>query len=142
MLKNLRLLITGLSLLVCVCAVAFWVRSFSGPEIIRGQFSQDHQFNIVSHDGLLTFNSFRNTPLGPPIEASKVTPAILKQMAQLPVHHPLTIVIPHLSLAALAASFAALLWIQWSRRFSLRTLLAATALIAVMFGAMVSIASR
>jgi len=47
------------------------------------------------------------------------------------------VVLPHWFALALIATGAAVPWMQWSKRFSLRTLLIATTLVAVMLGLIV-----
>jgi hypothetical protein len=46
-------------------------------------------------------------------------------------------VLPYSSLVLLSATFATVPWIRWSKRFTLRTLLIATTLVAVILGAIV-----
>ena len=52
----------------------------------------------------------------------------------------LDITIPHWFLIALSAAFAALPWLPWSNRFSLRTLLIATTVIALVLGMLIVVA--
>ena len=51
-------------------------------------------------------------------------------------------IVPYWFPVAILASLAAVPWIRWSKRFSLRTLLIATTLVAVGFGIVVVLSKR
>jgi hypothetical protein len=158
MLKYLRIAVTALSLTACVLLVAMWVRSyirtgtslyvhsrgysFDSDELLRVA-PNSHLSGITSQRGLVTAAYIPNFDL---FNASLQTGAKFTPVVSLLgigiVRYPSgggSLNLPHWSLLVLFSVFAAVPWIPWwSRRFSLRTLLIATTLVAVVLGIIVA----
>jgi hypothetical protein len=151
-LKYLRIAVTALSLTVCVLLIALWVRSYSRLEtisfrgrgansvsIIRGSlFINAAGFTFIVDDDVaigITSSSNRRRRVGGRIFISSMHP----------ISHFKDIVprvkgwkFPIWLLVAASVVVAALPWLTWwSTRFSLRTLLIATTLVAVVMGVIV-----
>ena len=150
MLTYLRIAVTALSLTTCVLLIALWVRSY---------WYWDHLYNPIGNGNLIIIESSSSrvivklaTGSGPWTwhisrelhgdywagafkdweEANRhkgivgfacyATPWITTYRA------------PYWFLVLLSVTLAVIPWLPWSRRFSLRTLLIATTLIAIMLG--------
>ena len=149
--RFLRIAVTALSLTACVLLVALWVRSYSRQETIsfrgsgnsvstiRGSlFINAAGFNfIVDDDSAIGIRSYSNRK---PLAGGRIFVSSMH-----PISHFKDIVprvkgwkFPIWLLVATLVVVAALPWLPWwSRRFSLRTLLIATTLIAVALAAIV-----
>jgi len=158
MLKYLRIAVTALGLMACVLLVALWVRSYSSMDQLTVQGEDIHMF-VATRPGLFsvewaprptvepdewgwTFGAWPYKPLGDGTHDSQFVPIVLpgQPIDRLPFNGDyfrmtnradVAIFIPFWLLAASALA-AALLWMP--RRFSLRTLLIATTLVAVGLG--------
>jgi hypothetical protein len=143
MLKYLRIAVTALCLTACALLVALWVRSYwqsidvdlpisSGAGVglqitngtIAAQFGDSQQYRLL---GLLIND----------LEVEFNSPPLLKlgdfRWGERYVRAPFWFI-------TLAVSTVACVpWIQWSKRFSLRTLLIATTLVAVGLGLVVAL---
>jgi hypothetical protein len=101
---------------------ALWVRSHTITEnYLSITLSNSRAFSVDSEEGSVAIRSMDSMVDGP---------------LSLVIDHK-TYFIPYLFLVLLAATLAAVPWIRWSNRFSLRTLLIATTLIAVALGLIV-----
>jgi hypothetical protein len=143
MLKYLRIAVTALSLTACVLLVALWVRSHNWREGIDGAVVS-HQVMITSLEGRLRLAVARDD----------YWPGTAFYFSRLPkdastgwTQHPsttlgfqggiskdwVTVGMPHwfLILVIGAAAVVAAPWVKRPWRFSLRTLLIATTLVAV-----------
>jgi hypothetical protein len=151
MLKYLRIAVTALSLTACVLLVALWVRSYWWSDNFMLRLPNPHVFIIHSMYGqtdwyLSSGFKFSGTWT---IEANTVAretegiaggpPSWLRQLSFFRLHRR-PVSFPHWVLVLLFAIFAAAPWIRWSKRFSLRTLLIATTLVAVVLGAVIYLA--
>ena len=139
MLKYLRIAVTALSLTACVLLIALWVRSYWVQDVVWGWFPFPGYLQINSSCGDIKL-----------IANAEKQEAMWQYNSRAPEargwhwffkleQHPrfgwwLDITIPHWSLLLALAGFTASLWVSWSRRFSLRTLLIATTLVAVALG--------
>ncbi len=123
--------------IACLLMLALWVRSYWWIEHIGGPLSQTHRLSAWSSDGGMVirviyapygYNWYlhRTSRSQPGFSASKVRFGSAFQL--LPNH----IELPHWSVVLLSAAFGVVPWIKPSRRFSLRTLLIITTLIAVL----------
>jgi hypothetical protein len=115
MLKYLRIAVTALCLTACVLIVALWVRSYEAKHEISTRIPLGY-LEVASHKGRLHVRVFDSEP----VTLAWPYRTLFK------VHH----LIP----ALFAAALAAVPWIRWSNRFSLRTLIIATTLVAVGLG--------
>jgi hypothetical protein len=142
MLKYLRIAVTALSLMACVLLVALWVRSYWVQDVVYGWFPFPGYLQINSSCGdikvianaekqeaMWQYNSRAPKALGPNW--------YFKWEQHARFGWWLDITIPHWYLLLALAGSAAILWVSWSRRFSLRTLPIATTLIAVALGMVV-----
>jgi hypothetical protein len=152
MLKYLRIGVTALSLTACVLLIALWVRSYSYWDHIRGSISEHRmlKFNSVSgklsisHTQFPRWHTWRRYSFAlderqpdqiPPLMRSAKFGFGLKSNQNF-----LALAMPYWFLVPLTATLVAAPWIGWSKRFSLRTLLIATTLIAVVMGGIVYLA--
>jgi hypothetical protein len=143
MLHYLRIAVTALSLTACVLLGALWARSYWWTDSLNlgsgwGLFSENGELSlqeiIIEKE-----NKSRLVFLG--IERPQL------------VYHPenysfesgftappysLDVFVPHWFFVLLFAALAATPWLPWSKRFSLRTLLIATTLVAVGLGITIS----
>jgi hypothetical protein len=138
MLKYLRIAVTALSLTACVLLIALWVRSYTWHDGVWGRFSEARGFHLSSHEGRvqLSMLSF----LG--IVEWRIVHAELIDRVGPPNYFPafecplstfgLYAAVPYWILLAVTATFAA--GLATKCRFSLRTLLIATTLVAVGLG--------
>jgi hypothetical protein len=153
MLKYLRIAVTALSLTACVLLIALWVRSYSRLETISFRGRGANSVSIIK--GSLLINAARLTFIVDDDSAIGIkTYSNRKPLAggrifissMQPISH-LNYVLrggwkfPIWLLVAALVVVAALPWLPWwSRRFSLRTLLIATTLIAVGLGTVIYLA--
>jgi hypothetical protein len=136
MLKYLRIAVTALCLTACVLLIALWVRSYSrfesnrwllsamGRVYINGRFilspeNEDKELDVEHYQTRFGTSGLR-------IRGN----AKVSSMGA-------DFVMPYWTLTLLAAILAAVPWLPWSKRFSLRTLLIVTTLIAVALGLIV-----
>ena len=141
MLKYLRIAVTALSLTACVLLIALWVRSYSTNDYLTiGGLKDSQTVLLQSIKGSIVVAHFneRNRPnnfdayfhIPMVANASKGCPAVFFDDAELKC-----LIIRHWFLVTATTALAALPWMRW--RFSLRTLLIATTLVAVGLGIVV-----
>jgi hypothetical protein len=154
MLRYLRIAVTALSLTACVLLVALWVRSYKAYDGIIGHVSKNRLINAHSFEGYLGVGTSVWPSLPPPftdyepghvnsLSASDEgktwflvddTGSRWRLYVATGPNQESGIVAPHWFVATLTAGIAVAPWITWSKRFSLRTLLIATTLAAIMLG--------
>ena len=148
MLKYLRITVTVLSLTACVLLIVLWVRSLRAEDRITGNFSGSHKFRVYSSRGCLIYY-VPGTP-GPPnsyawrsdfgsefwLQASDSRIASVPQVNLCAAEKWVTL--PYWLVVGLCTVLAAGPWFRC--RFSLRTLLIATTLVAVALGIIVAAA--
>jgi hypothetical protein len=143
MLKYLRIAVTALSLTACVLLIALWVRSYWWCDLYNRQES-DHisRFRVISMEGRIHYigscmtvgstEGFKSYPIDhvwfPRNEFVAPGEAFKRGSAY-------RFTCRYLSPVLLGAFLSAAPWIPW--RFSLRTLLIATTLIAVGLGTII-----
>jgi hypothetical protein len=150
MLKYLRIAVTALSLMACVLLIALWVRSYRTPDFIRATFASSRMLYVNSLFGRIDVVSFM--PVQPDKPSWKIesfqagewdqeawtfgendgTFGFLFRLS--PINKDWRFMLPHWFLVAVSAVSGIVPWIQLSKRFSLRTLLIATTLVAVGLG--------
>jgi hypothetical protein len=141
MLKYLRFAVTALSLTACVLLIALWVRSYS----ILDSW-QDHKlgktWHIQSYRGRIILftlprfweRGYSRVPIHMRLTADKhPISGSDKRMANWGRANRICVV-PCWTVVLCSAALTFGPWIQWSKRFSLRTLLIATTLVAVVLG--------
>jgi hypothetical protein len=156
MLKYLRIAVTALSLTACVLLVALWVRSYWWRDILEKR-TASQLLQLDSLTGRITFWQFNpGTPKTPPREIKILLDGmamgrfygcvpVVNGTPPRPFWHQASILsfgrfgegfsrvtfVPYWFPVIVSAACAALPWVRWSRRFSLRTLLITTSLVAV-----------
>ena len=144
-LRYLRIAFSASCLIVAVLLIALRARSYKSFTDIQAVVFHTH-IEVGSVRGCTTFHcAHRKLTWSPPtlnqmddsyldghdFEGAKVTNRFGLGIER----NPLIVYVPHWFLIALTAALAAIPWIPLSKRFSLRTLLFATTLIAVVLGA-------
>lgn len=150
--------------IACVLLVALWVRSYWLAELVEMRISDTRALVVGSILGGVSISPYVPTvpgyfDFGPryryrsepryPSEKPRerqvryfwesATKAKLKQI-QFAIHPFVAIRLPYFVFVGLAGTFAALPWLRW--RFSLRTLLIATTLVALVLGLIVWLSGR
>jgi hypothetical protein len=146
LLRFLRIVLTALGLTVCALLVALWVRSYWWVDALYVA----HSHCVVSMRGLLYFDAGISRPAGLPSWEYHIGPldtlSIWNTETEARVEYEgvlaswpanWTTVYPIWIFTLLATAFAAAPWIRY--RFSLRTLLIATTLVAVGLGLVVAL---
>jgi hypothetical protein len=149
MLKTLRIAVTALSVTACLLLIAFWVRSNRWHDSVGGPIIGRHIFQLDSIRGRVRvawgypqnrINSFHLDSsdmrwLKRPV--TSLRPTWKYGFGKFPNYTSLYLNLPHWLPIFLTAIFATLPWIRPCKRFSLRTLLVATTLVAVGLGLVV-----
>jgi hypothetical protein len=162
MLKYLRIAVTALSLTVCVLLVALWVRSYWWFDSVDSAGSETEYVRFISSSGQLSVDKLHNNrrrywkvESRTAEEAAAITQGAIPQIQQIQqltgrtmsppptflfrwTDERLSIRAPHWLPVLLTAVSAAALGIRRPYRFSLRTLLIATTLVAVGMGIIVA----
>ena len=138
MLRYLRITVTVGSLLAFVLLHALWGRSFSARDRLDVWLPTPGYLQIISESGVVTL--IATTEHRQPTWRLKSWPALppfrhwyfaLRNTGRSGL---LQIMVPYWLLVLSAAASTAAPFVPWSRRFSLRTLLIATTLLAVLLG--------
>jgi hypothetical protein len=147
-LHYVRIAVTALSLTACVLLVALWVRSYYVADLITGHTSNAHKVVVTSFWGRLGLMvaperarlavdadiKLRRYEIGEWIAVPKKVGTL--GFSAYSGEYGINVASPHWFLATLAGLFAL---VPWMRRFSLRTLLIATTLVAVGLGIVVAL---
>jgi hypothetical protein len=142
MLHYLHIAVTALSLTACVLLVALWVRSYWWRDRVTGQSYILGAVYLWSHDGQLSCVSDRNRVL----PHWEIDTNYYSRAHHMEFFFPwgwatkkrvIAIAFPHWFAVFLFALIAIAPWLRLARRFSLRTLLIATTLVAVALGMVV-----
>jgi hypothetical protein len=150
MLKTLRIAVTALGLMACVLLVALWVRSYWRTDGLywnvyhhRSVLVGSIQGQIVVYSDLMTIGSSGRVKLLNEMHVGMTPiPSIASGIRSTSIggrvgpygHH---VVFPHWAPMLMTVALATVPWVHWSRRFSLRTLLIATTLVAVGMGTVI-----
>ncbi len=118
--RKLRIAFSATCLIACVLLVVLWVQNYSSASRIPQRLGTGPAFELRSFRGSIDILRWPAFMPG----AWRRTPSIRLQ-------------IPNPVVAMTLAAAAMSPWIPWSRRFSLRTLLIATTLVAVVLGLIV-----
>jgi hypothetical protein len=157
MLYYLRIAVTALSLTACVLLIALWVRSYNTRDHVIGRIAETRFLSFVSLEGVLNMltSNLPDSPRSPYRERWQLGSTNLDAwdktefvevgvfgfyLAALPSNKSFIVCAPHWFLILLSAALAAAPWVPWSKRFSLRTLLIATTLVAIGLGAVIYLA--
>jgi hypothetical protein len=133
LLKYVRIAVTALCLAACVLLVALWVRSYSREVVVGYVDSHNRGWHFVSWQGGALFSTAEHNAANPGAWRSYVAwePGILG-FGSFRTGRSFSVKLPYWFPVMLCALLSAALWIKW--RFSIRTLLTATALVAMGLG--------
>ena len=147
----LRYLRIGFSVgcgILCLLLIVLWVRSYWYVETVLCKFSDDALIAVLSQPGALGFGIAGEESIEPWIVFRQPSTEWRRQHADDRwrkqswggfYFNDATIIAPTWFWCLMAAPLAVLPWLQWSNRFSLRTLLIATTLVAVVLGAIIAL---
>jgi hypothetical protein len=160
MLRKLRIAFSVVCGIVCLLMVLLWLRSYSYEDRLA-QGTSSRLFRIYSWNGRLAFEQI-HPDRNPKIRRSGVGPIILKDLSssrfinsdpitgsgtflgddrvgfgRLDQDISTSVFVPYWFPVLVAAICTVLPWVPWSRRFRLRTLLFATAIVALLLAAIV-----
>jgi hypothetical protein len=151
LIRGLRIAWTVGCGILCVMLIVLWVRSYWWFDPIRLSYPNGPSLQITSWDGhISTRPTFRSNDIIERIPPSYLqNPIIVKDefgrtadarwiyVLRYPTDGFNEVYVPHWMLALLMGGLAVAPWIHRSKRFSLRTLLIATTLVAVALGLVV-----
>jgi hypothetical protein len=156
MLKYLRTAVTAFSLTACVLLIALWVRSYLRSDDLFMRLSPNHTAAVNSQEGSLLLIlwterppnrqwGWRSTSLQPrQYTWRRYQGKVLSKLGIRYEHVDARLYraasAPHWFVILPFASLTAALWLPWSKRSSLRTLLIATTLVAVGLGVVIYLA--
>jgi hypothetical protein len=140
-LRYLRIAFSATFLIACVLLIVLWVRSY---------WWVSHAYGPITSNQMVECHSFFGQVwIGPPTYRFGDGPWDFSEEPSHAWKQPIMflqrstgLVIPYWLLTVIVSATAASPWIRWSNRFSLRTLLIATTLVAVVLGIVVYAASR
>jgi hypothetical protein len=140
--KYLKIAVTALSLAACLALVGLWARSYWINDFATGGFRTSYQVGFSSIAGSLSAVFVDGNILNPfkeewviwtlPPTAVKRTPHWYVELA-LGSGFNSGVTVPHWFPALIFATIAAAPWLHW-RRFTVRRLLIATAIVAAILG--------
>ena len=149
MLKYLRIAVTALSLAASMLLIALWVRSYTWRDELALLFDggsklallQSHPARLVAAMEYAGTDVFSREEYSHIFSTQRWTPPRDRGFRSLLPRiwtgiHSSGIELPYCLLICAGGTFATIPWLRWSRRFSLRTLLIATTLVAVGLGVM------
>ncbi len=147
LIRWLRITALAVCLIACVGLVVIWISSYRQSYYHLLTHRDDRVFIIASASGLLHTNynlshrvAYRiYSPPYDPIDVSdEFTPVLGFSYVQIS-EGGWKLAIPYWSLVLLSATLAYVPWLPWSTRFSLRTLLILTAVVAALLGFFVGV---
>jgi hypothetical protein len=141
MLKYLRIAVTALCLTACLLLVALWVRSFWWRDSIALNHLVFWSADIESSRGGITAWAGEDRDFPWAYDRRTYRAAGLNQTFETSLMNTgqgARVAVPYWILICTLIPIAAIPWLPWSSRFSLRTLLIATTLVAVGLGIVVA----
>jgi hypothetical protein len=144
--RKLRIAWSATCLIACALLIALWVRSYWWCDDVIGPLGNTRSFCVWSDQGHMGF-CFVDGRLkslvdgGPWASASEWTgdvppsEVVILWLPSWATEH--CVVVPSWCLVLLMGASVTVPWFRWSNRFSLRTLLIATTVVAVMLGLIV-----
>jgi hypothetical protein len=140
--RYVRIAVTALSLTACVLLIALWVRSYWWCDIAEGAFTSSSGFSFTSKGGDVTYRKHSTSKARWRIHSIerweiKTRSGLNRSGFFWSWDLGPMVGVPHWFLLCILAMLSAVPWLPWSRRFSLRTLLIATTLVAVVLGVIV-----
>ncbi len=151
--RKLRIAFSSICLIACVLLTALWVRSYYSRDMTRGCIAGSHlHLSVTSLKGdvAVAFDEWRGSPhpwMFESVSNSENMVSVFSSVGKPPLSWLgfrlqfkatlVVIVLPYWFLVLAFAAFIFTPWVRWKQRFSLRTLLIATTLIAVVLGLIV-----
>jgi hypothetical protein len=132
--KYLRIAVTALSLMACVLLIALWVRSSKWTDKLASRTYFSDGFILDSADGHIGFYYPSTGKAWRRSSVRTVDDPVWEFTKQIESNWDYSIIVPHWSFILVCATFAAAPWMRLLKCFSLRTLLIAFALFAVLLG--------
>ena len=129
---------------VAVLLCVLWVRSYSSYEVCYFPLTTNRMVNVISLSGALGFSSYLPAKQNLPSNAAVLTGHGILNVNSIELDHPqrmfnagsspfgIYFTFPYWLAVAICAAISAAPWLRF--RFSLRTLLIATTLVAVVLG--------
>ena len=142
--RKLRIAFSAACLIACVLLVVLWVRSYQSADVFSGGVF-DVQGKVESAYGVLCFKLLREDGYWRHTSfevVSEYFEEILRNkrfLLRWNSEYGGVMFLPHWFIALIFATFAAAPWIRWSKRFTLRTLLLAITLVAILLGTVISL---
>jgi hypothetical protein len=138
--RKLRIAWSVVCGIICLLLIVLWVRSYWWSDLYIAQLSSQRYFGIGDTNGRTFFGTARS--VGHPawtliVEPSENRAEYFPRIDESVYAGGVDLYLPNWMLVILTATLAAAPWISWSKRFSLRTLLIATTLVAVVLGLIV-----
>jgi hypothetical protein len=136
-LKYLRIAVTALSLTACVLLIALWVRSYWWWDSVSLNHLVFWSADIESSRGGITASAGEDRDFPWTYDRHTYRAAGLNQTFEISVMitgQGARLAVPYWILICTLIPIATIPWLHWSRRFSLRTLLIATTVVAVALG--------
>jgi hypothetical protein len=149
--RKLRIAFSATCAIACVLLIVLWVRSYSRRDDMFGPLSAAQWYDIEHVRGRVMLGiSLRD--LGRGITSTRLPipgePGIV-QWPESPLGFGILqfpsgsgLIVPYWFLVSLSTAITAIPWITWPKRFSLRTHLIATTLLAVVLGLFVAVLRR
>jgi hypothetical protein len=126
----------------CILLVVLWVRSYSWSEFLRIPITDSYGVFGTNFNGQTSVGILRTIPRKWSIDRwspNRFDPNGVRHLFGQFGTQPSTLFVPSWFLVVFAGSLAAAPWIVWPNRFTLRTLLIATTLVAIVLGMIVAV---
>jgi hypothetical protein len=139
--RKLRIAFSATCAIACVLPIVLWVRSYWSVEGLC-YYGKQYNYEILSQEGNVEVRSYEDLfsyPVGFQLKHNPIV-GDANPFADSSVRFtigPERVVIPYWFYLLVTVSIGGTPWLRWSRRFSLRTLLIATTLVAMVLGAIV-----
>jgi hypothetical protein len=141
LIRGLRIAVSLACAIVCLLILVLWARSYSREDVIGCVDSRNRTVHFVSRTGGISLNTANHDPTNPGAWRKYVAwePGIVG-FGGFTTARSTSVKVPHWFPVLLFATLATLPLIRWRWKYSLRTLLIATTLIAVLLGLVVYLA--
>ena len=131
--RKLRIAWSVVCAIACALLIVFWVRSYRQVETLDNLYG----YRIDVKQGKLVLVERVQRSIGPISQALSLSAAAARFLVKIPPKHVVVASLPLWILVVIGSLLAVAPWISRRTRFSLRTLLIATTLVAVVLGLIV-----